>query len=485
MASAAPTLTRRQALGLAAGGALGAAGLRLGTLRLGGTPPASASAAGPAGAWASPLGNPRALAAHLLRRAGFGYGEAELDAAGRLGYDELVDQVVSQKPEQPPPLDVARQLSYRAVSQWWYAHMATTSAQFPERMLLFWHGHLTSDFRKAGPYPLVYGQNQLYRRLGTTDLRSLLTAVTHDPLMVRYLDLDKSTARSPNENFSREVMELYTLGVGHYTEQDVREGARALSGIRVVLVDSDGNPMPMPRRRTGMAGDEYRQQLQALLDQGASFAGRLVPRQHDQGDKTYLGRTGNLGPEEVIDTLLAQEACAPFITAKVLTSFCMPDPPAALVTRIAAEFRRSRYDIPTLMRTVFRSDEFKAAGNYRSLVRSPVDYAVATMRTLGQPGLAEQATLAAAGMDQVLYDPPTVGGWPVNAGWLSSSAMLARVNFAGTAAGRVDALPDVEQAIRTQLDGVVGPDTAAVLNASTTATDRWYALLSSPEFQLK
>jgi uncharacterized protein (DUF1800 family) len=88
-------------------------------------------------------------------------------------------------------------------------------------------------------------------------------------------------------------------------------------------------------------------------------------------------------------------------------------------------------------------------------------------------------------MDQVLYDPPTVGGWPVNAGWLSSSAMLARVNFAGTAAGRVDALPDVEQAIRTQLDGVVGPDTAAVLNASTTATDRWYALLSSPEFQLK
>jgi uncharacterized protein (DUF1800 family) len=352
-------------------------------------------------------------------------------------------------------------------------------------MLLFWHGHFTSDFRKAGPYPLVYGQNQLYRRLGTSDLRTLLSAVTYDPLMVRYLDLDKSTARSPNENFSREVMELYTLGVGHYTEQDVREGARALSGIRVVLVDSGGNPMPLPRRQKGTGSDAYRQQLQGLLDQGASFAGRLVTRQHDQEQKTYLGRTGNLGPEEVVDTILAQDSCAPFITSKVLTAFCTPNPPADLVTGIAAQFRRSRYDIRTLMRAVFRSDAFKDGSNYRSLVRSPADYAVATMRALGQPELAEPAMLAGAAMDQVLYDPPTVGGWPVNAGWLSSSAMLARVNFASTVTARAAALPDVQQAIHTQLDGVVGPDTAAVLNASSTATDRWYALLASPEFQLK
>jgi uncharacterized protein (DUF1800 family) len=487
MAAIARTLTRRQALGMAAaGGAAGAAGLSLLALRAGGATGSTASAAAPAGAWTSPLGDRRALAAHLLRRAGFGYSEAELDDAARLSYDDLVDKLVSQAPEAPPELPVAQQVSYRAVSQWWYAHMATTRAQFPERMLLFWHGHFTSDFRKANGLPFVHGQNQLYRRLGTGDLRSLLTAVTFDPLMVRYLDLDKSTARAPNENFAREVMELFTLGAGHYTEQDVREGARALSGIRVVLVDSGGNPMALPRRGKGTTLQEFAARLQALLDQGARFGGRLAPRQHDSGEKAYLGRRGNLGPHDVVETILAQDACAPFITTKVLTHFCTPSPPSSLVGRIAAQFRASGYDIRTLMRAVLRSDEFKDGGSYRSLVRSPADFAVAAMRALGAPGLSRSAVLAGAGMDQVLYDPPTVGGWPVNAGWLSSSALLARVNFAGAAVAHAgDRLPDVHQAVRSQLDGVVGRDTAAVLAAAATPSDRWYALLASPEFQLK
>lgn len=492
MASANPALklSRRQALGLAAGGALGAAGLRLATLHLGGTAGSSAlaqaSAAGPAGAWASPLGNSRALAAHLLRRAGFGYSEAELDAAAQLSYNDLVDKLVSAKPEQPPALaGAAQQSNYRAVSQWWYAHMATTTAQFPERMLLFWHGHFTSDYRKAAGVPYVYGQNQLYRRLGTGDLHSLLVGVMYDPLMVRYLDLDRSTAKAPNENFAREVMELYTLGVGHYTEQDVREGARAMSGIRVVLVDSGGNPVAPPKRGKGTTFQQYTQQLQALLDQGARFEGRLQPRQHDQGSKSYLGHTGNLAPEDVAAILLAQDACAPFIANKALVAFCTSSPPADLVARIAAQFRSSKYDVKTMMRAIFTSDEFRSGANYRSLVRSPADYAVATMRALGQPDLAAQAVTAGQGMDQILYDPPTVAGWPSNAAWLSSSSMLARVNFAQTVMSRGGSLPDVRQAVHSQLDGVVGPDTAAVLNASPTDSDRWYALLASPEFQLK
>ena len=480
-------LSRRQALALAAGGAAGAAGLRLATLRLGVTPgssvSASASAGGPGGAWASPLGNSRALAAHLLRRAGFGYDEATLDAAARLSYADLVEQVVSQKPDSPKPLPVAQQANYRAVSQWWYAHMATTAAQFPERMLLFWHGHFTSDFRKAARFPFVYQQNQLYRRLGTTDLRTLLTSVMFDPLMIRYLDLDKSTAKAPNENFAREVMELYTLGVGHYTEQDVREGARALSGIRVVLADSGGNQVPLPRRSKGEPVQQYYQDLQALLDQGARFEGRLQPRQHDQGSKTYLGHTGNFGPEQGADIILAQDACAPFIATKALVAFCTPNPSSALVAGVAKRFRDSKYDIRTMMRAIFTSDDFRSG--YRSLVRSPADYAVATMRALGRAELAAQAVAAGAGMDQVLYDPPTVGGWPGNAGWLSSSALLARVNFAQAVINRGGTLPDVHQAVRSQLDGVVGADTAAVLNASPTDSDRWYALLASPEFQLK
>lgn len=479
-------LTRRQALGLAAGGALGAAGVRLAMLHPWSGVPAAASAGGSNGAWASPLGSARPLAAHLLRRAGFGYTDAELDAAAQLSYSDLVDKLVSATPQQPADLPVLQRFQYQQVSRWWLAHMATTTAQLPERMTLFWHGHFTSDYRKAAGLPLVHQQNQLYRRLGTSDLRTLLLAVTYDPLMIRYLDLDQSTAKSPNENFAREVMELYTLGAGNYTEQDVREGARALSGIRISLVDSSGATLQLPRRK-GMTVQEYAQQLAKLLDQGASFAGRLVPRQHDTGGKTYLGVTGNLGPEQVVDTLLAQDSCAPFIATKALSYFCTPSPSKDLVSRVATQFRRSKYDIKILLRAIFTSPEFTDASNYRSLVRSPADYTVATMRALGRPELAQQAVTAGGAMDQVLYDPPTVAGWPVNAGWVSSSAWLARVNFAQTAltARGSTGLPDVGAAVRSQLDGVVGPDTATVLDHAATTTDRWYALLASPEFHLK
>jgi uncharacterized protein (DUF1800 family) len=480
-------LTRRQALGLAAGGALGATGLRLATLHGGsGIASTAASAAGGAGAWASPLHDPRPLAAHLLRRAGFGYSQQELDDAARLRYSDLVDKLVSARPQQPPALPTLQQFDHRAVARWWHTHMATTTAQFPERMTLFWHGHLTSDFRKANAFPFVYQQNQLYRKLGNGDLRSLLLGVVYDPLMIRYLDLDKSTATAPNENFAREVMELYTLGVGNYSEQDVREAARALSGIRFELVDSAGTTMQLPKR-AGMKPQEYVQALAKLVDAGGHFVGRLQPRMHDSGSKTLLGHTGNLGPEQVVDVLLAQDACAPYITTKALTYFCTPSPSKDLVSSIATQFRSSKYDVKTLLRAIFTSSAFTDASNYRSLVRSPVDYTVATMRALQRPQLAPQAVTAGATMDQVLYDPPTVAGWPVNAAWVSSSAWLSRVNFAQMALAMRGgaALPDIRTAVQAQLDGVVGPDTANVLNGAATDTDRWYGLLASPEFHLK
>jgi uncharacterized protein (DUF1800 family) len=480
-------LSRRQALGLAAGGALGVAGVRVAALHgSGGVAPAATSAAGGAGAWASPLHDPRPLAAHLLRRAGFGYSLQELDDAARLRYSDLVDRLVSAQPEQPPALPTLQQFDHRAVSRWWLTHMATTAAPLPERIALFWHGHLTSDYRRANALPFVYQQNQLYRRLGTTDLRSLLLGVVYDPLMVRYLDLDTSTAAAPNENFAREVMELFTLGVGNYSEQDVRAASRALSGIRIQLLDSAGAVTPLPKR-AGMNAKQYAQQVAHLVDGGARFVARVQPRVHDAGSKTVLGHTGNLGPEQVVDILLAQDACAPFITAKALTYFCTPSPSNETVTRIATQFRKSNYDVRTLLRAIFTSSEFTDASSYRSLVRSPVDYTVATMRAMQRPQLAPQAATAGATMDQVLYDPPNVAGWPLNAGWVSSSAWLARLNFAQTALAMHGggALPDVHSAVQAQLDGVVGPDTAAVLKAAATDTDRWYALLASPEFHLK
>jgi uncharacterized protein (DUF1800 family) len=483
MSTATRRLSRRQVLGLAAGSVAGAAGAGLLATKLPGLfTPAPAAGGASSGDWGVQLTSPRVLAAHLLRRAGFGYTGPQLDQAAALAYRDLVDQVVSERPEALPA--VANPANHQQVVAAWYAHMAATAAQFPERMTLFWHGLLTSDYRSAARLPLVLQQNQLYRSVGRGDLRSLLVAVTYDPLMIRYLDLEQSTAAAPNENYSRELMELFTLGPGNYTETDVREGARALSGVRMLLVDVRGNPIRVPRV-SGMTAQQYAAAIAQLIAQGASFKGTLVAKQHDSGVKTYLGRTGTLGPEDVIDAVLARPACAEHIATKALVHFCTPKPSPALVNSVATQFRNSGYDITTLMRAIFLSDDFKSSANYRSLVRTPADFMVATMRALNRPGLAHTAVKAGAGMNQILYDMPNVAGWPSNAGWISSTTWLSRVNFATDAVAPPRVLPDPAQGMKDQLDGVLSADTTAVFNGASAAADRWYALLASPEFNLK
>ncbi len=479
-----PRLSRRQVLRAGAVGAAGVAGAGAGIFLLPRHTTATnpVSAAGPDGAWASALGTPRGLAAHLLRRAGFGYTDAELDAAASMKYTDLVEQVTSQQPEDLPA--IANPADYRQVIVAWQRHMATTAAQYPDRVAFFWHGVLTSDFRSAAQQPVVLQQLKTFRSQGRSNLRSLLLAITYDPLMIRYLDLQQSSAAAPNENYARELMELFTLGPGNYTETDVREGARIFSGIRAILVDANGVPARLPSLQ-GLTAQQQLAQLQQLIAQGYSYKGVMQPRLHDQGSKTYLKHTGNFDPEQAIDILLSQHACAQHVTQRALVHFATPSPSTSLVNDVAAQFRNSKYDITTLMRAIFTSGDFTAAANYRSLVRSPVDYTVAAMRALGRPELSPQAALAGAGMAQVLYDPPNVGGWPTNAGWIASSTWLARLNFAAQATSRPSGLPDPSTAQRYQLDGVVGADTAAQYKAATTDADRWYAVLSSPEFHLK
>jgi uncharacterized protein (DUF1800 family) len=430
----------------------------------------------------SPLETKAGLAAHLLRRATLGFTAAELDAAAAMSYPDLVDMVVNQQPQPLPP--VTDPTDHVAVVRAWYAHMATTAAQFPERMTLFWHGLLTSDYRKAARLPFVLQQNELYRLTGRSDFRTLINAVTFDPLMIRYLDLEESTAVAPNENYSRELMELFTLGVGNYTETDVREGARAFSGIRTALVDANGQRMRAPKSK-GSTAAASAQALEQLLAQGATFKGVLSAAQHDSGVKTFLGHTGAFDPGEALDIILSQPACAVHIARDALVQFCTPNPSTALVTSVAAQFRSSNYDIKTLMRAIFTNDAFTSAAAYRSLVRGPAEYMVATLRALSRPELAAKCETAGESMDQILYDMPTVAGWPSNQGWVSSGAWLARMNFAADVVAGGTSLPDPVAAVRTQLDGVVGPDTADVFNAGESDADRWYALLASPEFQLK
>src|SRR5207249_3978093 len=192
--------------------------------------------------WVSPLADERAKVAHLLRRTSFWATPAELEQAASDGYARTVDRLLEQKPAQPDPLPEAQgRLNLPQLQLWWVEHMLATRTPFAERLALFWHGHFTSDFRKVGlQTPFIYWQNLTWRDMAMGNLRQMLMQVTTDPAMLRYLDLATSTGSNPNENYSRELMELFTMGAGNYTEDDVRESAKALAGWQLPPPDSVG-----------------------------------------------------------------------------------------------------------------------------------------------------------------------------------------------------------------------------------------------------
>ena len=200
--------------------------------------------------WVAPLASDAARVSHLLRRFTFGATAEELESAQSDGYARTVDRLLETKIAEPPVLGGAddasqeKPLNPGALQQWWIEWMLASPTPFGERMTLFWHGHFTSDFRKVGnQFPFLYWQNLTWRRNATADLKTMLYQVTVDPAMLRYLDLGNSTARNPNENYARELMELFTMGPEAFTEDDVRAGAKALSGWREprtqAMIDAD------------------------------------------------------------------------------------------------------------------------------------------------------------------------------------------------------------------------------------------------------
>src|SRR5438094_763848 len=212
-------ITRRQALAaaLATGVGVGAVRLLGGSMQQLATPlPGSATG------WISPLKSESARVMHLLRRTAFGYSPAQLETALSDGFDKTVDRLIESKPAEPPPLEAATTPGGRfpiaQLQQWWINHMLTTQTPFAERMTLFWHGHFTSDYRKAADNTFMYWQNLTWRRMAMTDLPAMLLAATPDPAMLRYLDLATSTGQNPNENYSRELMELFTMRGGNFGE---------------------------------------------------------------------------------------------------------------------------------------------------------------------------------------------------------------------------------------------------------------------------
>jgi uncharacterized protein (DUF1800 family) len=322
----------------------------------------------------------------------------------------------------------------------------------------------------------MYWQNLTWRRMAMTDLRSMLMEVTTDPAMLRYLDLATSTGQSPNENYSRELMELFTMGAGNYTEDDVRESAKALAGWVVAPPDSFATVVVDPTTNVTRSLPVYTAQKTGVFN----------PRRAFKGSVTYLGKTGPLDAQGVIDRILQQPATAALIASKVAQHFVAGSPSTAYVNRLADQFRSSRYDLKTLMRAVFTSPEFSAAQSYRTLVKAPTELMVHAARALNANGLSKLIANAGSGMGQTLFDPPDVSGWPNNESWISSNTVVERVNFVTMAMAQArGALPSASDAVRTHLDGVLSPQTASLLNAAADDRARWFIALASPEFQLK
>ncbi|MEO5701177.1 MAG: DUF1800 domain-containing protein [Casimicrobiaceae bacterium] len=363
-------------------------------------------------------------ARHLLTRSGFAPTDAEVQAyaglareaavarllatAGTAAVTPLPEALTAPGPLRPPggpdASPEARKAFVRVQVQdglmlrsWWLQEMLVTPSPLTERMTLFWHNHFVSAQPKVRVTRLMLAQNTTLRAHALGNFGSLLHALAKDPAMIVYLDGAQNRKGAPNENFAREVMELFTLGEGHYTETDVKEAARAFTGWSL-------------DRETGV------------------FIVR--PLLHDPGVKTIFGRTGRFDGDDVLDLLLARPETASFVTTKLWREFVSPDPDQREVARIAGRFRASHYDIRVALRELLTSDAFYRADNRAVLVKSPVELVVGSLRQLAiLPRDPLPFALAAAGMGQNLFSPPNVKGWPGGEVWINTNTLLARKQF--------------------------------------------------------
>jgi len=367
----------------------------------------------------------RRTVSHLLRRVTFGPTAAEVDAAERAGADETLTEVLAPRPLPELP-DIGadpvgalaegasreeRQKARQAVrpqlaeaTWWWLTRMAEGGAA--EKLTFFWHGHWATSAQKVRSAQLMLGQQQTFRRYGRDDTAPLVRAMLRDPALILWLDGQRNTRRAPNENLARELMELFTLGVGNYTEDDVQAGARVLTGWSV-------------ERSSGTA--------------------RLVPRRHDGQPATLLGTAGISDVDEFADVLVRHPAHVPFIAGRLWRRYGS--------TEVAAPAVQGR-DVTAMVRALVTDPAF--AGTTGTLVKQPMEWMVGAVRQLGidLPKLPAKQRNAVLGglraLGQVPFRPPSVGGWPSGAAWLTTSSVQARLKagqaLAALAPAAVDSL---------------------------------------------
>ena len=392
-------------------------------------------------------------AAHLLERAGFGGTPADIDLLASMSPSEAVRSLVyfdpaanirshpfdhsgihdpglePFPPSRPATTDLAKEtgealgikvkptgnrrlqpvvnkffywlrasvLETNRVAYWWANRMVDSNNPLQEKMALFWHGHYAVNESKVRDYRKLLIEIELFQEMGTGNFRDLMVAVAQDPAMLSFLDAGVNVKGAPNENFAREIMELFTMGVGNYSERDIREAARAFTGWNYA-------------------------DLEFVINED----------EHDNGVKQFLGRSGNLDGVEVIDIIMEQPVTAEYIAGKIYRFFVRDDLSPELQNELGNVFRDSNYEVAPLLETIFQSKDFYSAASVGTHIKSPIELAVSTYVKLGLedvPGVPDFNSATGA-LGQTLFRPPTVAGWAGGRSWITPGLLLERGNFA-------------------------------------------------------
>ncbi len=417
-------------------------------------------------------------ARHLLHRTGFGVSHSQWQSIIDLDYESAVDKLVDEasrgrvakapewtdeKPlwtirqggwtkEQRRELRLDKRAKIKELREWWIVQMLATPTPLQERMTMFWSNHFTTQYSKSYAPMLLYQQHALLRTHALKRFDHMLLAVLRDPAMLLYLDNDKNNANSVNENLARELMELFTLGEGNYTERDVKEAARCLTGWGV-------------KRDTGKF--------------------RVSAKRHDSGRKTVLGQSGKYSGDDLAKLLLAKSATAERVVRKLWLEFVSLEPDEKIIKAWAREFSKNDFAIDVMLKTIFKSPQFRAQKNRGVLVKSPTELFIGLMRpgvdgltaaqvrervaTIG-PGKRLPRLFQIAG--QNLFEPPSVEGWSGGLEWVDSRSLLAREH---TARNLVVGLGDAERGATNPYLRALGKDSKGrrltYINAVDPVTD--------------
>jgi uncharacterized protein (DUF1800 family) len=368
------------------------------------------------------------LMAHLLRRAGFGATRDELEASVAKGYEAVVEELLHPGDPQTMPEDLIRRYhvdqselrQLDAAGATWLYRMITTRCPLEEKIALFWHSLFATGYSKLNQARALLNQIDMFRRYGLGRFDTLLVELSKDPAMIIWLDNNNNHKGSINENYGRELLELFSMGIGNYTEQDIKECSRAFTGWTL------GNAEYMAMRAS-------KDSIWPYSRIAWHFAYRDAD--HDDGEKTFLGETGRFNGEEIIAIIARQEATARFISRRLFQFFAADDIDAEgeqVVQGMMRSYFDSGYEIRAVLRTLFHSDYFKSKARY-ARVKGPVELLVGALRLAGsyrKPTLgAHQLAYQTFYMGQGLLQPPSVEGWHEGLEWIDSGSLLERLNF--------------------------------------------------------